>query len=71
MVNRVFEKIQNGRQFFFLNKGSEVSILTKIDPLVMNMIISSQLDGSFLVKMAEMPKLRYRVAGHAQQAKQV
>ena len=53
MVDRILENIQNGRQKQnFLNKASEVSISTEIDLLITNMIIFSQLDASFPVRVS-------------------
>ena len=55
MADCVFEKkFKMAANFSFLfNKASEVSISTEIDLLVTNMIISSQLDASFPVKVAK------------------
>ena len=57
MADRVFEKkIQMAADYFFLNKASEVFILTNIDLLITNLIIFDRLDASFPNKMADMSK---------------
>ena len=43
-----------------------MSILTDIDLLITNMIVSSRLDASFPVKIKEMSKLRCNAAVNAQ-----
>ena len=59
MLDRILEKnIQNGRQkSFFLNKASEMFISTKIDLLITNLIIFSQLNVSFPVKVEKHVKI--------------
>ena len=52
MADRVLEKSSKWPQFFFSNNVSEVSIFTKIHLLITNMLIFSQLDTPFPVKMA-------------------
>ena len=62
MADHILEKkIKMAANFFFSNKASEVSISTEIDLLITNMIIFSQLDASFSVKVAKMSKLKKNV----------
>ena len=61
MADRGFEnKNKMAALFFFLNKATEVSLLTEIDLLITNMIIISRLDASFPVKVAKNVKVDKR-----------
>ena len=54
MADRVVEKNSKWPpKINFLKQASEMSISTEIDLLITNMIISSQLDASLLVKVAK------------------